>query len=186
MRRPIGHAAALGALLLAVTLGSLPVSGQEATSRACPATTPEENAALISDLYAAVAAGTDISPFLAEEHTVHIPSGRVEVSQVPGWANENQEDFANLSITVDQVIAEGDLVAAYVTWSGTHQDDNEMYGYSATGKDATWVGSTFFRLECGKIIEVWPVVDSLGRLRDLGVITDDELRTVEETATPTP
>jgi predicted ester cyclase len=178
--------------ILLVTLVGLRAAGprssvaQEATPAACPATTPDENARIVSELHAAVAAGADVTPFLAAEHTAHLPNGRVEVSDVPGWADEYQEDFANLSITVEQVIAQGDWVAAYFRYKGTHQDDDEMRGYPETGREAEWVEAVFFRLECGKIVEVWPVVDSLGRLRDLGIVSDEELRTAEGIATPTP
>jgi predicted ester cyclase len=136
-------------------------------------------------MHAAVAAGEDVSAFMADEHTANLPSGRVEVSDVPGWAMEYQEDFANLAITVEQVIAQDDRVAAYFRYSGIQQDDDEMRGYPATGREAEWVEAVFYRFECGKIVELWPVVDSLGRLRDLGIVTDDELHSAESVATPT-
>jgi predicted ester cyclase len=161
-------------------------AAQEATPAACPATTPEENATLITDLYAAVAAGEDVTPFLAEEHTVHLPAGRDEVSDIPGWATQYQEDFADLTITAEQVIAQDDLVAIYSTWSGTQQDDNEERGYPVTGGEAEWVQSTFFRIACGTIVEVWPVVDTLGQLTDLGIITEAEWQSAAGMATPTP
>jgi predicted ester cyclase len=178
--------------LLVVLLVSLSVLlprssvAQEATPAACPATTPEENARLVTEMHEAVAAGEDVTAFMAAEHTANLPSGRVEVSDVPGWAMEYQEDFGDLAITVEQVIAQGDRVAAYIRYRGTQQDDDEMRGYPATGREAEWVEAVFFRLECGKIVELWPVVDSLGRLRDLGIVTEEELRTAEGVATPTP
>jgi hypothetical protein len=48
------------------------------------------------------------------------------------------------------------------------------------------VSAVFFRIECGKISEVWPVSDRLGQLRDLGVITEEELQSVDAMATPEP
>jgi hypothetical protein len=41
-----------------------------------------------------------------------------------------------------------------------------------------------FRIECGKIAEIWTVADDLGRLQRLGVITPDELQSAEPVATP--
>ncbi len=177
--------------MVAVALGLLafvPWTGaaQDATPAACPTTTPEQNETLITDLYKAVAAGEDVAPFLAAEHTVHLPSGRDEVDSIAGWAVDYRDDFANLSITVDQIIAEGDLVAIYSTWSGTQQDDNEQRGFPLTGKDAEWAQTTFFRVECGKIVEVWPIVDLLGQLTDLGIITEAEWQSADGAATPTP
>ena len=178
--------------LLLVALSSLvavvPPSSvaQEATPAACPVTTPDENAQHIIAYHDAVAAGEDVSAFLGPEHTANLPNGRVEVNDVPGWAMEYQEDWADLAITAEQVIAQGDLVAAYCRYSGTQQDDDEMRGYPATGREAEWVEAVFYRLECGKIVELWPVVDSLGRLRDLGIVTEEELQSAVDSATPTP
>jgi hypothetical protein len=106
---------------------------QEATPAACPETTPEENAQHVVAYHDAVAAGEDVSAFLGAEHTANLPNGRVEVNDVPAWAMEYQEDWGNLTITAEQVVAQGDLVAAYFRYSGTQQDDDEMRGYPATG-----------------------------------------------------
>jgi len=48
-----------------------------------------------------------------------------------------------------------------------------------------WV---FARAECGKVAEVWILVDNLTMLRQLGIITDEELRSVgtPTVATPVP
>jgi hypothetical protein len=48
------------------------------------------------------------------------------------------------------------------------------------------VSAVFFRIECGKVSEVWPVSDRLGQLRDLGVITVEELQSADGVATPVP
>jgi hypothetical protein len=41
-------------------------------------------------------------------------------------------------------------------------------------------------MECGRIAEVRPVIDRLGHLMDLGVITEDDLRSADAVATPEP
>ncbi len=43
-----------------------------------------------------------------------------------------------------------------------------------------------FRIECGKIAEIWSVADDLGRLQRLGVITPEELQSAGPAATPAP
>ena len=89
-------------------------------------------------------------------------------------------------MTVERIVAEDDLVAAYLTWSGTHQDDDEEQGVSETGKSAEWMSAVFFQIDCGKIRDIWCVADNLGRLEDLGVITDEELQSADTVATPAP
>ena len=44
------------------------------------------------------------------------------------WANSRREDFPDEKFTVDMIVAEGDTVAAYLSWSGTQQDDDEDDG----------------------------------------------------------
>ena len=94
-------------------------------------------------------------------------------------------------MTVDLLVADGDTVAAYVSWSGTLQGETlaiagQDVPIPADQRDAEWVGAVFFHMECGKIAEVRPVVDRLGQLRDVGVITEDELRDADAAATPEP
>jgi hypothetical protein len=54
------------------------------------------------------------------------------------------------------------------------------------GLTSDWVSAVFFRIECGKISEVWPVSDRLAQLRDLEVITEEELQSADAMATPQP
>jgi predicted ester cyclase len=89
------------------------------------------------------------------------------------------------------LVAEGETVAAYVSWSGTLQGETAIISGQEVSipegqRDAEWVGAVFFQLECGKIAEVRPVIDRLGHLRDLGVITDEELQSADPIATPEP
>jgi steroid delta-isomerase-like uncharacterized protein len=185
-------------MLVATFLSSFVVGypmavAQEATpagSGECPATTPEENEAIV-DQYGAAFRGEDVdlSTILAEDHVVHLPSGE-DVAE-PGsddteaWMDSRREDFPDAQGTVVLSVAADDMVARYVTVSGTHQDDNEEFGYPATGMPAEWVVANFFRIECGKIAEQWVLQDNLGRLQDIGVITDEEVQSAEAAATPT-
>src|SRR5215217_3024407 len=77
MHRPRVVAGVVAVALLSVmTLGQRTTSGaQEATPAACPSTTEEENAALVTDLFAAVAAGEDVTRFYAAQHIVHTAAG---------------------------------------------------------------------------------------------------------------
>jgi predicted ester cyclase len=37
----------------------------------------------------------------------------------------------------------------------------------ASGRKATWTGINIFRIECGRIAEVWSEVDAAGRTKQL-------------------
>jgi steroid delta-isomerase-like uncharacterized protein len=180
------------ALAIALFVPLLPARGvaQEATPAAdCPATTPEENKALVERWFAALSGGAseDVANLAAAAIVYHDPSPREE-SQTGGteeWASDRGQDYPDLEVTVEQVIAEGDMVASYQRYTGTQQGDVEdERGVPATGLATEWVSMGLFRIECGKIAEVWAVADDLGRLQRLGVITDEELQSVEPVATP--
>lgn len=76
--------------------------------------------------------------------------------------------FPDLMITVNQAIAEGDLVMLHITASGTMTGD--WAGMPASGKSATWDAVHIDRIEDGKIVEHWVVQDQLGMLHQLGFI----------------
>jgi predicted ester cyclase len=177
-------------LVGAMTMNRLPVvAAQDATPAAeCASTTPEENKAAVDGYLQALFGGGDPSGFLSSDFVYHDPSG--DVDDAPGnedtttWASSRREDFPDEKFTDDMIVAEGDTVAAYLNWTGTQQDDDEETGVPNTGKRAEWVSSVFVRFECGKIADVWTISDDLGRLEDLGVISDEELQSAEAVATP--
>ena len=94
--------------------------------------------------------------------------------------------FPDVRFTVEQEIADGDVVVLRWTARGTQLGAFE--GAPPTGRRANWTGINIARIGCGRITETWSEVDGLGRFRQLGVITDDELRTIgtPTVATPAP
>ena len=79
-----------------------------------------------------------------------------------------QQAFPDLHAEVHDVIAEGELVAARVTYTGTHQ--GEFVGIPATGKQTTTSGVDWFRMEDGRQAEHWGGPDMLSLLAQLGVL----------------
>jgi steroid delta-isomerase-like uncharacterized protein len=76
--------------------------------------------------------------------------------------------FPDLHVEVHDVIAEGELVAARVTYSGTHQ--GEFVGIPATGRQARVNGVDFFRMQDGRQAEHWGGPDMASLLQQLGVM----------------
>ena len=75
--------------------------------------------------------------------------------------------FPDLTIQIDDLVAEGDIVAVRWSCTGTHRGDG--LGFAATGKHARFSGMTFVRVAGGKLIEGWNSFDQLGMLQQLGV-----------------
>jgi steroid delta-isomerase-like uncharacterized protein len=78
--------------------------------------------------------------------------------------------FPDLTIRVDDQIAEGDKVVTRWSATGTHQ--GELLGIPATGKQASVTGITIDRIVNGKIAESWNNWDTLGLLQQLGVVPE--------------
>lgn len=78
------------------------------------------------------------------------------------------DGFSDARITIDQQIAEGDLVASRWTGRGTH--NGEIMGVAPTGKEVTVSGITLSKLQGGQVIEEWVNWDTLGMLAQLGAI----------------
>jgi steroid delta-isomerase-like uncharacterized protein len=78
--------------------------------------------------------------------------------------------FPDARITVEQQLAEGDLVAT--RWSGRGTHEGELMGISPTGKQTTVTGLTISRLEGGKIVEEFQNWDTFGMMQQLGVVPE--------------
>jgi steroid delta-isomerase-like uncharacterized protein len=76
--------------------------------------------------------------------------------------------FPDLRAEVHDVIPEGNLVAARVIYTGTHQ--GEFVGIPATGRKTTTSGVDFFRMQDGRQAEHWGGPDMFSFLMQLGVM----------------
>ena len=76
--------------------------------------------------------------------------------------------FPDARITVEQQLAEGDLVAT--RWSGRGTHEGELMGIQPTGKQVTVSGLTISRLVGGKVVEEFQNWDTLGMLQQLDAI----------------
>lgn len=78
------------------------------------------------------------------------------------------DSFPDFDATVEETVAEGDLVAMRVTWRGTHE--GAFMGIEPTGKSFEVPAMIFTRLADGTITERWVVADSMGMMQQLGVV----------------
>ena len=76
--------------------------------------------------------------------------------------------FPDLHMTIEDQIAEGDIVAERVTMHGTHKGD--LMGIPPTGKQVTITAIYIVRFANGKGAEVWANTDVLGLMQQLGVV----------------
>ncbi|HKZ01329.1 MAG TPA: ester cyclase [Pyrinomonadaceae bacterium] len=76
--------------------------------------------------------------------------------------------FPDLHLTVNEMIAEGQQVATYWTFTGTHQ--GQLDDIAPTGKKVTTSGISLSRIVNGKFTEEVVATDLLSLLKQLGVI----------------
>lgn len=77
--------------------------------------------------------------------------------------------FPNLNVEFEELIAEGDRVAARVTFTGTHA--GMLMGIPPTHHHLIWTGIFIFRFKNDMIVETWGNWDLYAMLEQLGIVT---------------
>lgn len=108
---------------------------------------------------------------IAEDFVGHDPA-LPEPVEGPDGVRETaqlfQAAFPDASVEIEQLVAEGDHLAIHRTLTGTHE--HEFMGIEPTGAEVEVAGMAIYRLEDGRIVEEWQVIDMFGLLVQLGVI----------------
>lgn len=73
--------------------------------------------------------------------------------------------FSDIRMSVDQLIAEGDIVAA--RWTGSGRHSGELLGLPAARGDTVTTGIDFLRIVGGQIVEGWVAWDILSLVEQL-------------------
>ena len=76
--------------------------------------------------------------------------------------------FPDLQMTIEDQVAEGDVVVTRWTARGTHK--GELMGVAPSGKQVVVAGIVIARFANGKIVEEWENYDALGMMRQIGAI----------------
>jgi predicted ester cyclase len=78
------------------------------------------------------------------------------------------EGFPDLQLTVEDSVAEGDLVAQRVHFEGTHT--GVFQGLPPTQRKVSFYGLELNRFVDGRVAEHWFHLDALGLLQQLGLV----------------
>ena len=93
-----------------------------------------------------------------------VPGGQEGVRVVLGAIRAG---FPDHDAEVIHMVSEGDLVATYKTFTGTHTGD--FFGIPPTGKTVEWTEMAILRIGDGKILATWFDSDIAGLMQQLGV-----------------
>ena len=109
---------------------------------------------------------------LADNVVQHISGLSPEAKSLEGFKQllpALPQAFPDVLFEVEGLVAEGDMVAFRLNWSGTHQ--GEFFGIPPTGTRATVTEMHMFRIADGKVVERWGEWDALGLMQQLGAIS---------------
>jgi steroid delta-isomerase-like uncharacterized protein len=108
---------------------------------------------------------------IAPDATFHVP-GRPEPMRGPSGylaiIGMMREGFPDIQWSLEEMVSEGDKVAARFTMRGTHQ--GPFSGVSPTGREIEVQALNLYRLSDGKIVEELGQPDMLGLLQQIGAL----------------
>ena len=111
---------------------------------------------------------------LAPGFVAHVPDAPapLDLEGLEAWREFTApfvEAFPDLRLTIQDIAAEGDTVAARVAFRGTHR--GEFQGLPPTGKEVAFSSIEIDRVVDGKVEEHWVEINLLGLVQQLGVAT---------------
>lgn len=121
----------------------------------------DENKAMVQRMVEAINAGE-------EEAAVDVLFAPRAARRVKRLFAEFRSAFPDWREEIVELVAEGNTVAGRFRCSGTHR--GEFLGEPPTGKRMEVDEVFFLRVEDGRFVDFWGLEDSLGRMRQLGLI----------------
>jgi steroid delta-isomerase-like uncharacterized protein len=102
---------------------------------------------------------------VAADFVDHAQPGTRGPECVKAQARTLRAAFPDLSVSIEDLAAEGDLVAVRATWRGTHQ--GSFRGVPPIGRRIEICGMAFWRIVGGQIRESWNLIDLPALMRQL-------------------
>jgi len=101
-----------------------------------------------------------------EEFGDQMPAGLVGVREL---VKAFRAAFPDISVTIDDLVAEDDRVFIRASWVGTHK--GEFMGISPTGKRIYFSSMDEIRVGDGMIKEHWGITDTISLVLQLGAVS---------------
>ena len=125
---------------------------------------------LVRRLHAALLDARDpavVDAFFADDFVSHnnppgFPPG---VEGVKQFFSMFRDAFPDVTVVIDELVADGDRVAVATTFTGTHE--GELMGMAPTGKRVSVTGIDIVRVAGGRIVEHRGLTDIVGLMRQL-------------------
>ena len=133
-----------------------------------------ENKALVQRFYNEVLNAHDIAmvdSFCSADFLDHNPDPGFTgkgIADLVGQFNNMYKTFPDMHVNVDFMVAEGDTVVSYLTFTGTNS--GPMGDMPATNKSVKANGIDIIVIKGGKGIERWGIFDQLSVMSQLGMM----------------
>jgi len=106
--------------------------------------------------------------FIASNYVYHSPYGEFKGPEgFIQFVGMTLNAFSDFHMTIDDMIGEGEKLAALVSWTGTFM--GKFGDMEPTGKQVSMTAAYFYRFENGKEVDVLPFTDTLSLYQQLGV-----------------
>jgi steroid delta-isomerase-like uncharacterized protein len=110
-----------------------------------------------------------VDELFSHDYLAHVPVVPRPLRGTASWKERMATYFAafpDLHITVEEILAEDEQVAARLTWRGTHR--GAFLGRAPSRRHVHMAGIGIWRISGGKMVEEWSAEDLLGLLAQLG------------------
>lgn len=104
----------------------------------------------------------------SDECKIHLGQATFDSENYKNMILRHSDTFPDITTTVDDLIAEGDKVVVRWTSRFTHQD--KFMGVDPTYKQIKVSGMSIYRINQGKIAEIWISWDRLSLMQQVGII----------------
>ena len=134
--------------------------------------TAERNKQVIRELYEEVFCGHNLSVvdnYIHDDYVQHNPHAAQGKAGFIEFHKMFFQAIPDARSTINMMVAEGDLVFVYSTYTGTHTG-NGLLGFPATGNKIKYDVVDMFRLRDGKLCEHWDVADTKAIFTQIGTI----------------
>jgi ketosteroid isomerase-like protein len=144
------------------------------TGSACADAATDANKAVVQRAFAAFQQGdlATLNAIFDPNGPWHIPSGAT-IRQGGPFTDLHSScpmcaSLGNRRISIDVMLAEGDLVAVRSIWSGNYT--GTVRGMAIAGKPVTIVYMNIYRVAGGRIVENWALADGASLAKQLGFV----------------
>lgn len=108
---------------------------------------------------------------VSESAVFHVPGSPEPMRGPSGYLaiiGMMRSGFPDIQWTLEELVSEGDKVAARFVMNGTHK--GTFFGVPPTGKEIKVRASNFYKFSNGQIIEEYGQPDMLSLLQQIGVV----------------